>query len=69
MTKLLTPIATPHVHTLEASAGHKRVDTAQLSFKAEADPYGLLNSSTMRSLARRRDRPRSAPPQCRRWRV
>ena len=44
-------IANPHVYTLEDGAGHKRVDADQLSFKAEADPYGLLNPGKMRSYA------------------
>ncbi len=47
-------IANPHVYTLEDGAGHKRVDVDQLSFKAQADPYGLLNPGKMRSY-----RPRS----------
>lgn len=42
-------IANPHVYTLEDGAGHKRVDADQLSFKAGADPYGLLNPGKMRS--------------------
>lgn len=42
-------IANPHVYTLEDGVGHKRVDTDQLSFKAQADPYGLLNPGKMRS--------------------
>ena len=44
-------IANPHVYTLEDGAGHKRVDADQLSFKAEADPHGLLNPGKMRSYA------------------
>ncbi len=42
-------IANPHVYTLEDGVGHKRVNADQLSFKAEADPYGLLNPGKMRS--------------------
>jgi FAD/FMN-containing dehydrogenase len=42
-------IADPHTYTLEDGAGHKRVDTDQLSFKRDADPYGLLNPGKMRS--------------------
>ena len=42
-------IANPHVFTLEDGVGHKRVDADQLSFKAQADPYGLLNPGKMRS--------------------
>jgi FAD/FMN-containing dehydrogenase len=42
-------IADPHVYTLEDGAGHKRVDSDQLSFKRQHDPHGLLNPGKMRS--------------------
>jgi hypothetical protein len=42
-------IANPHVVTLEEGSAHKRVDADQLSFKREADPFGLLNPGKMRS--------------------
>ena len=42
-------IANPHVVTLEDGSRHKRVDADQLGFKAEVDPYGLLNPGKMRS--------------------
>jgi len=42
-------IANPHVYTLEDGSRHKRADADQLGFKAEVDPYGLLNPGKMRS--------------------
>ena len=41
------PVANPHVHTLEAGSRHKRVPGDQLDFKAQVDPYGLLNPGKM----------------------
>jgi FAD/FMN-containing dehydrogenase len=40
-------IANPHTYLLE-DGGMKTVDTAQVAFKAEVDPYGLLNPGKMR---------------------
>lgn len=40
------PIFNPHAFTLE-EGGMKRVDEAQLAFKREADPKGLLNPGKM----------------------
>lgn len=40
------PIFNPHDYTLEGG-GMKKVDAAQLAFKREADPYGLLNPGKM----------------------
>ncbi len=40
------PIFNPHAYTLE-EGGMKRVDAAQLAFKREADPHGLLNPGKM----------------------
>ena len=42
-------IANPHVISLEDGSRHKRVDADQAGFKAEIDPYGLLNPGKMRS--------------------
>jgi FAD/FMN-containing dehydrogenase len=42
-------IANPHVYTLEDGSRHKRADADQAGFKAEVDPYGLLNPGKMRS--------------------
>ena len=42
-------IANPHVVTLEDGTRHKRADADQLGFKAEVDPYGLLNPGKMRT--------------------
>lgn len=42
-------IANPHVITLEDGSRHKRVDADQSGFKAEVDPYGLLNPGKMKS--------------------
>jgi FAD/FMN-containing dehydrogenase len=42
-------IANPHVVSLEDGSRHKRADADQLGFKAEIDPYGLLNPGKMRS--------------------
>jgi FAD/FMN-containing dehydrogenase len=40
------PIFNPHAFTLE-EGGMKKVDTLQLAFKREADPFGLLNPGKM----------------------
>ncbi|WP_035991230.1 FAD-binding oxidoreductase [Leptolyngbya sp. KIOST-1] len=40
-------IANPHTYLLE-DGGMKQVDTVQVAFKAEVDPYGLLNPGKMR---------------------
>jgi len=42
-------VANPHVFTLEDGSRHKRADADQLGFKAEVDPFGLLNPGKMRS--------------------
>jgi hypothetical protein len=42
-------IANPHVFTLEDGTRYKRADADQLGFKAEVDPYGLLNPGKMRT--------------------
>jgi FAD/FMN-containing dehydrogenase len=42
-------IANPHVFTLEDGSRHKRADADQAGFKAEIDPYGLLNPGKMRT--------------------
>jgi FAD/FMN-containing dehydrogenase len=42
-------IANPHVVSLEDGSRHKRADADQLGFKAEVDPYGLLNPGKMKS--------------------
>ncbi|SER17774.1 FAD/FMN-containing dehydrogenase [Faunimonas pinastri] len=42
-------IANPHVYTLEDGSRHKRVPGDQMGFKAEVDPFGLLNPGKMRS--------------------
>ena len=42
-------IANPHVWTLEDGARHKKADSDQLGFKAQVDPYGLLNPGKLRS--------------------
>jgi len=42
-------IANPHVWTLEDGTRHKKADADQLGFKAQVDPYGLLNPGKMRS--------------------
>lgn len=42
-------IANPHVYTLEDGSRHKRAEADQLGFKAEVDPYGLLNPGKMRT--------------------
>ena len=39
----------PHVYTLEDGSRHKRADADQLGFKAQIDPFGLLNPGKMRS--------------------
>ncbi len=40
------PIFNPHRYTLE-EGGMKQTDAAQLAFKREADPQGLLNPGKM----------------------
>jgi FAD/FMN-containing dehydrogenase len=40
-------IANPHTYVLE-DGGRKTVDAAQLRFKEQVDPYGLLNPCKMR---------------------
>ncbi|TVQ05870.1 MAG: FAD-binding oxidoreductase [Leptolyngbya sp. DLM2.Bin27] len=40
-------IANPHTYLLE-DGGMKQVDAVQVAFKAEVDPYGLLNPGKMR---------------------
>ena len=40
-------IANPHTYILE-DGGRKEIDTAQVDFKAQVDPYGLLNPGKMR---------------------
>lgn len=42
-------IANPHVFTLEDGSRHKRAEADQMGFKADIDPYGLLNPGKMRS--------------------
>jgi hypothetical protein len=42
-------IANPHVYTLEDGTRHKSTGADQLGFKAETDPYGLLNPGKMRT--------------------
>ena len=42
-------IANPHVVSLEDGSRHKRADSDQIGFKAEVDPYGLLNPGKMRT--------------------
>jgi FAD/FMN-containing dehydrogenase len=42
-------VANPHVYTLEDGSRYRRADADQLGFKAEADPYGLLNPGKMKS--------------------
>lgn len=42
-------IANPHVYTVEDGTRHKSTGADQLGFKAEADPYGLLNPGKMRT--------------------
>ncbi len=42
-------IANPHVFTLEDGSRYRRADADQLGFKAEVDPFGLLNPGKMRS--------------------
>ena len=42
-------IANPHVFTLEDGSRHKRADADQAGYKAEVDPFGLLNPGKMRS--------------------
>jgi FAD/FMN-containing dehydrogenase len=40
-------IANPHTYILE-DGGRKQIDQAQVAFKAQVDPYGLLNPGKMR---------------------
>jgi FAD/FMN-containing dehydrogenase len=40
-------IANPHTYVLE-DGGRKTIDTVQVNFKAQVDPYGLLNPGKMR---------------------
>jgi FAD/FMN-containing dehydrogenase len=40
-------IANPHTYILE-DGGRKTIDTVQVNFKAQVDPYGLLNPGKMR---------------------
>lgn len=40
-------IANPHTYILE-DGGRKEIDQAQVAFKAQVDPYGLLNPGKMR---------------------
>jgi FAD/FMN-containing dehydrogenase len=42
-------VANPHVYTLEDGSRYRRADADQLGFKAEVDPFGLLNPGKMRS--------------------
>jgi FAD/FMN-containing dehydrogenase len=42
-------VANPHVFTLEDGSRHKRAEADQMGFKAEVDPFGLLNPGKMRS--------------------
>jgi FAD/FMN-containing dehydrogenase len=42
-------IANPHVYTLEEGSRYRRADADQFGFKAEVDPYGLLNPGKMKS--------------------
>ena len=42
-------IANPHVVTLEDGTRHKNVPADQAGFKADVDPYGLLNPGKMRT--------------------
>jgi FAD/FMN-containing dehydrogenase len=44
-------IANPHVFTLEDGSRYRRADADQFGFKAEVDPFGLLNPGKMRSFA------------------
>ncbi|MGA2795023.1 MAG: FAD-binding oxidoreductase [Roseiarcus sp.] len=44
-------VANPHVFTLEDGSRYRRADADQLGFKAEVDPFGLLNPGKMRSFA------------------
>jgi FAD/FMN-containing dehydrogenase len=46
-------IANPHVYTLEDGSRYRRADADQLGFKAEVDPYGLLNPGKMKSYVAR----------------
>ncbi len=46
-------IANPHTYILE-DGGMKQVDMVQVNFKAEVDPYGLLNPGKMRGWMERK---------------
>ncbi|NET48269.1 MAG: FAD-binding oxidoreductase [Merismopedia sp. SIO2A8] len=45
-------IFNPHTYTME-DGGSRQIDPVQLNFKAEVDPYGLLNPGKMRGWAER----------------
>ncbi|HLW90260.1 MAG TPA: FAD-binding oxidoreductase [Roseiarcus sp.] len=42
-------VANPHVYTLEDGSRYRRADADQFGFKAEVDPFGLLNPGKMKS--------------------
>jgi FAD/FMN-containing dehydrogenase len=42
-------VANPHVYTLEDGSRYRRADADQFGFKAEVDPYNLLNPGKMKS--------------------
>lgn len=42
-------VANPHAFTREDASRHKRADADQIGFKAQVDPFGLLNPGKMRS--------------------
>ena len=46
-------VANPHVYTLEDGSRYRRADADQFGFKAQVDPYGLLNPGKMRSFVGR----------------
>jgi hypothetical protein len=48
------PVADPHTFILE-DGGMKTIDEAQLAFKRQTDPLGLLNPGKMRAFS---------PPSC-----
>ncbi|MBE7384065.1 MAG: FAD-binding oxidoreductase [Leptolyngbya sp. SIO1E4] len=47
-------IANPHTYILE-DGGRKVIDTTQVAFKAQVDPYGLLNPGKMRGWLERQN--------------
>jgi FAD/FMN-containing dehydrogenase len=47
-------IFNPHAYTIEAG-GMKQVDVAQVNFKKQVDPYGLLNPGKMEGWEKVRD--------------